>query len=491
QQQQQQLQQQAGATGSQSHLGTATTGPTTQQHSAHAAFGFFGAPGFGPAKMLNELLGRQVKQASDAGGSPPEGGHGMTGAGMDPASNLQPGAVVNCDDPATADLTQHMLRDMLLQGRKLSALGVQEQPNNNNSIHSNNNNNTTAELLKSQHQQSPQQHQQNSDSARSGTVQSGGEESGDGNNVVNSANHSDRDTVMPGDAEDSAEDAASAARAMEEAFAEAGMEPGANLDGSDCEQSLPPSPTAPRSGSVSVKEEIQESLNIKRSPSHSPCPIVPKTETNSPTTEIKRARVENIVSTMRSSPALQPATVNGCKKRKLYQPQQQTVHHVLQHSVNDTMMDDEDESEEEEDPTTIRQKREEKDNLKIQLKMLHEQLAEMQQKYMELSSRMEPDTSESGDAPPSPPQHPPQPPPRPPRPHPPPYNGLPALPPDHPHAAAAAMYHMGHKLYFEQQHAALERMKREHQEAAVRQQQQQQQQQQSQATVQYEEDMGY
>ncbi|EFN67531.1 Homeobox protein prospero [Camponotus floridanus] len=307
--------------------------------------------------------GRQVKQASDAGGSPPEGGHGMTGAGMDPASNLQPGAV------------------------------------------------------------------------------SGGEESGDGNNVVNSANHSDRDTVMPGDAEDSAEDAASAARAMEEAFAEAGMEPGANLDGSDCEQSLPPSPTAPRSGSVSVKEEIQESLNIKRSPSHSPCPIVPKTETNSPTTEIKRARVENIVSTMRSSPALQPATVNGCKKRKLYQPQQQTVHHVIQHSVNDTMMDDDDESEEEEDPTTIRQKREEKDNLKIQLKMLHEQLAEMQQKYMELSSRMEPDTSESGgDAPPSPPpQHQPQPPPRPPRPHPPPYNGLPALPPDHPHAAAAAM----------------------------------------------------
>ncbi|XP_050589332.1 homeobox protein prospero isoform X1 [Bombus affinis] len=474
QQQQQQLQQpQAGAASSQGHLSTATTGPSTQQHSAHAAFGFFGAPGYGPAKMLNELLGRQVKQASDAGGSPPEGGHGMTGAGMDPAANLQSGAVVNCDDPATAELTQHMLRD-ILQGRKISALALQEQPNNNNSIHSNNNN-TTADLLKSQqqHHQSPQQHQQqNSDSARSGTVQSGGEESGDGNNVVNNANHSDRDTVMPGDAEDSAEDAAAAARAMEEAFAEAGMEPGANLDGSDCEQSLPPSPTQPRSGSVSVKEEIQDSLNIKRSPSHSPCPIVPKTETSSPTTETKRARVENIVSTMRSSPALQTATVNGCKKRKLYQPQQQTVHHVLQHGVNDTMMDDEEESEEEEDPSTIRQKREEKDNLQTQLKKLHEQLAVMQQKYNELTSRIDSDASESIGAPLSP-----QPPLKPPQPHPPPYNGLPALPTEHPHAAAAAMYHMGQKLYLEQQQAALERMK-QHQEATVRQQQQHQQQQQ-------------
>lgn len=459
QSQQQLQQQQAGAASSQGHLGTATTGPSAQQHSAHAAFGFFGAPGYGPAKMLNELLGRQVKQASDAGGSPPEGGHGMTGAGMDPASNLQSGAVVNCDDPATAELTQHMLRD-ILQGRKISALSIHEQPNNNNSIHNNNNNNTTADLLKSQqqHRQSPQQHQQqNSDSARSGTVQSGGEESGDGNNVVSNANHSDRDTVMPGDAEDSAEDAAAAARAMEEAFAEAGMEPGANLDGSDCEQSLPPSPTLPRS--VSVKEEMQDSMNMKRSPSHSPCPIVPKTETNSPTTETKRARVENIVSTMRSSPALQTITVNGCKKRKLYHPQQQTVHH------------DEEESEEEEDPSTIRQKREEKDNLQTQLKKLHEQLAVMQQKYNELTSRIDSDASESIGAPLSP-----QPPLKPPRPQPPPYNGLPALPTEHPHAAAATMYHMGHKLFLEQQQAALERMK-QHQAEAVRQQQHHQHQQ--------------
>ena len=487
QQSQHQRQQQSGGAGvNQGHLG-ATTGPTTQ-HSAHAAFGFFGTPGFGPAKMLNELLGRQVKQASDAGGSPPEGSQGMTGAGMEQAANLQPGAVINCDDPATAELTQHMLRD-ILQGRKMTALTGQEQPNNNNSIHSNNNNNnnnTTTELLKSQQhqQQSPQQQHQNSDSARgiSGTVQSGGEESVDGNNV--NANHSERDTVMPGDAEDSAEDAASAARAMEEAFAEAGMEPGANLDGSDCEQSLPPSPSAPRSGSVSVKEELEDSMNIKRSPSHSPCPMLPKAETSSPTSDVKRARVENIVSTMRnvSSPAYNPTIVNGCKKRKLYHPQQQTVHHVLQHGVSDVMLDDEEESEEEDDPATIRRKREQKDNLQSQLKLLQGELAAMKQKYDELTTRgwMLPESSDSGDAPASPQHHPhPQPPPRPPRPHPPSYNGLPALPPDHPHAAAAAMYQMGQKLYMEQAHA--ERMK-QHQEAAVRQQQaaaQQQQQQQA------------
>ena len=471
---QQQLQQQSGVPRSQGHLGATTTGPTAvQQHSAHAAFGFFGATGFGPPKMLNELLGRQVKQASDAGGSPLEGSHGMTGAGMETATNLQQGAMVNCDEIATTDLQSHMLRNML-QGHKLNALSAQDQPTNNNSIH-NNNNNTTADLLKSQQQHqhhSPHQHQQqNSDSARSGTVQSGGEESVDGNNIVNNANHSDRDSVMPGDAEDSAEEVAQAARDMEEAFAEAGMEPGANLDGSDCEQSLPSSPSAPQSGSVSVKEEIQDSMNLKRSPSNSPCPVLPKTETNSPTTEIKRARVENIVSTMRSSPALQPPTVNGCKKRKLYQPQQQTVHHIHQHGITDSLMDYEEESEEEEDPPVIRQKREEKDNLKIQLKCLHEQLAEMQQKYNELSSRVEVEASENGDAPPSP-QPQAQPPPRPPRPHPPPYNGLATLPPDHPHATATAMYH---KLIFEQQqHAALERMK-QHQEAARQQQQQHQQ----------------
>jgi hypothetical protein len=41
--------------------------------------------------------------------------------------------------------------------------------------------------------------------------------------------------------------------------------------------------------------------------------------------DAKKARVENIVSVMRSSPVLGQALnapVNGCKKRKLYQPQQ-------------------------------------------------------------------------------------------------------------------------------------------------------------------------
>nr|CAH7758535.1 unnamed protein product [Callosobruchus chinensis] len=51
----------------------------------------------------------------------------------------------------------------------------------------------------------------------------------------------------------------------------------------------------------------------------------PKVEPSSPAKpeDAKKARVENIVSNMRSSPA--PPQVNGCKKRKLYQPQQHDI----------------------------------------------------------------------------------------------------------------------------------------------------------------------
>ena len=94
----------------------------------------------------------------------------------------------------------------------------------------------------------------------------------------------------------------------------------------------------------------------------------PKVEPSSPAKpeDAKKARVENIVSGMRSSPA--PPQVNGCKKRKLYQPQQ--------HDSNaERYIDDE----EEESAEPIRQKRVEKNLLKSQLRTMQEQLAEMQQ----------------------------------------------------------------------------------------------------------------
>lgn len=105
----------------------------------------------------------------------------------------------------------------------------------------------------------------------------------------------------------------------------------------------------------------------------------PKVEPSSPAKpeDAKKARVENIVSGMRSSPA--PQQVNGCKKRKLYQPQQHD-------STADRYLDPE---EDDLDPEPVRQKRVEKDALKTQLRTMQEQLAEMQQKYVQLCTRME------------------------------------------------------------------------------------------------------
>lgn len=109
----------------------------------------------------------------------------------------------------------------------------------------------------------------------------------------------------------------------------------------------------------------------------------PKVEPASPAKpeDAKKARVENIVSGMRASPA--PPQVNGCKKRKLYQPQQ--------HDSNaDRYIDDE-----EEDTEPLKQKRVEKNLLKSQLRTMQEQLAEMQQKYMQLCTRVEQGSEES------------------------------------------------------------------------------------------------
>lgn len=106
--------------------------------------------------------------------------------------------------------------------------------------------------------------------------------------------------------------------------------------------------------------------------------------------DAKRARVENIVSTMRSSPAPQQPQVNGCKKRKLYHPQQHdgaAERYGTSHgSSAQTVSDD---SEEEGDRPPLQQKLVEKNALKTQLRTMQEQLAEMQQKYVQLCNRME------------------------------------------------------------------------------------------------------
>ncbi|CAH1996339.1 unnamed protein product [Acanthoscelides obtectus] len=213
----------------------------------------------------------------------------------------------------------------------------------------------------------------------------------------------------------------------------------------------------------------------------------PKVEPSSPAKpeDAKKARVENIVSNMRSSPA--PPQVNGCKKRKLYQPQQHDI-------KAERYMD-----EEEEEIEPIRQKRVEKSMLKSQLRSMQEQLAEMQQKYMQLCTRVEQGSEESQEieeipsdseqstkrsAPPSPAAtSTPTPVPQPPTisqevsklktspPGPPFHNGFLHNPHQHMSNAAAMYLGVSHKLLMEQE----ARMAKEAAAAASEQQQQQQQ----------------
>ncbi|XP_018570717.1 homeobox protein prospero isoform X1 [Anoplophora glabripennis] len=247
-------------------------------------FGLFG-PGFPPAKMLNELLGRQK---ADGGADSEDGKYDSSGIRCDGGS-----------PPSGEQLAHHMLRD-ILQGRKHELLALEHDMRNGQDHIINNNNNEP--------KASPER-----------------------NDV-------------------------DAAAAMKECLAEAGVV-------GDRQQ-------------AELMEEALNGMETESLPS-------PKVEPSSPAKpeDAKKARVENIVSGMRSSPA--PPQVNGCKKRKLYQPQQ--------HDSNAERYVDE----EEEEIEPIRQKRVEKSMLKSQLRSMQEQLAEMQQKYMQLCTRVEQGSEES------------------------------------------------------------------------------------------------
>ncbi|XP_028138614.1 homeobox protein prospero isoform X2 [Diabrotica virgifera virgifera] len=241
-------------------------------------FGLFG-PGFAPAKMLNELLGRQKQENADG-------------------EDVKFDNVIRCDNspPSGEQLAHHMLRD-ILQGRKHELLAL-EQDMRNGQDHIINNNN---------------------------------------NEPKTSPERNDVDA------------------SMKECLSESGV--------GERQQ-------------VELMEEALNGMETESLPS-------PKVEPSSPAKpeDAKKARVENIVTGMRSSPA--PPQVNGCKKRKLYQPQQ--------HDSNaDRYVDDD-----EEEIEPIRQKRVEKNILKSQLRSMQEQLAEMQQKYMALCNRVEQGSEES------------------------------------------------------------------------------------------------
>lgn len=315
---------------------------TQQQH-----FGLFG-PGFGPAKMLNELLsGTRQKQADGgAAGALPSGADSdgdsvkyatsecNTRCGSEQSSPPPQLAVAAAAAAAAvgardnAELAHHMLRD-ILQGRKHDLMAEHAQLNgqdngivalNNNQLVNNNN------IIESKTQQQQLQREANERVKAE-------PDNGERENSRGAANDNE------------------AAQAMQDCLAEAGV--------GERQQ-------------AELMEEALTGMETDSLPS-------PKVEPASPAKpeDAKKARVENIVSGMRSSPA--PQQVNGCKKRKLYQPQQHD-------STADRYIDPE---EDDLEPEPVRQKRVEKDALKTQLRTMQEQLAEMQQKYVQLCTRME------------------------------------------------------------------------------------------------------
>lgn len=349
-------------------------------------FGFFG-PGFAPAKMLNELLNRQVKTGSEAS-SPVDSMITVDASNSESKMNLDclksPAIIRQGLDEesrqSSDEMAHNMLRD-ILQGRKkellalenelrsVSANGVKPEPlslENNNTIN-NNNNNLNNNNVKIEYKKGAISDVIESD-IKSGSV---GE--------MLSLNESDGLNV---DSDNISVDQENSTGNLDESPCETRVKTEDALSTfnsnacSDSEASIP-----------SPLSETKEDVDADVSYSKSPEPRTPKTGQM----ELKRARVENIVSTMRSSPTL-PIPVNGCKKRKLYHPQQHDISAAERYSDNGlsnngslgTIPDDEDS-----EPPELRQKLVEKNALKTQLRSMQEQLAEMQHKYVQLCNRME------------------------------------------------------------------------------------------------------
>ncbi|EEB14930.1 homeobox protein prospero/prox-1/ceh-26, putative [Pediculus humanus corporis] len=351
-------------------------------------FGFFG-PGFAPAKMLNELLNRQVKTGSEAS-SPVDSMIAVDASNSESKMNLDclksPAIMRQSLDEESRQSSQdemahNMLRD-ILQGRKkellalenelrsVSANGVKPEPlslENNNTINNNNNNNLNNNNVKIEYKKGALSDVIESDikSSSVGEMLSLNESDGlnvDSDNIsVDQENSTGNLDESPCETRVKTEDALSTFNS--------------NVC-SDSEASIP-SPLS------ETKEDADTDVPYTKSPEPRP--------QKTGQIELKRARVENIVSTMRSSPTL-PIPVNGCKKRKLYHPQQHDISAAERYSDNGlsnngslgTILDDEDS-----EPPELRQKLVEKNALKTQLRSMQEQLAEMQHKYVQLCNRME------------------------------------------------------------------------------------------------------
>lgn len=372
-------------------------------------FGGLFPANYAPAKMLNELLGRQVKQAQDA--SNPNN-DGMLNQ-MESASNnnnsvkmefegsggvAQAGA--NADDAASAnDLAHHMLRN-ILQGKKdLMALDQELRQESRHSPDSNQNTilNKNSNMLNNNNLMNNNNNYQ--DVTKSDNVNgSDADPSSDVTNNNSAKMSSDKDSAKQMTNGEHSEQNGSSDSKKEEIseIIDDDMIMNSLADGSN---------SMPSPGSVNnvkLKEEMLDGdMDKEMCRSPSPSPSVSNKSDQGAVMDLKRARVENIVSTIHSSPALgsqtsiQQPQVNGCKKRKLYHPQQHDNSAVERYAaglsmglnLHNLMLNDDDEDDEME--PHIHQKRTEKNVLKSQLRSMQEQLAEMQQKYVQLCNRME------------------------------------------------------------------------------------------------------
>ncbi|XP_052132825.1 homeobox protein prospero-like, partial [Frankliniella occidentalis] len=324
--------------------------PYEQLFQPQSHIGFLGQ-GFAPgsAKMLNELLGRQVK------GDPCALGVGAVGpADVDCYSNAGAlgGAVGVMIRRGLVD-EDHMLRD-ILQGRKKELLALEQElqggeHDNNNTLASNNN-----DLLKNGA----------SDSSDVSEVCVAG---ASGNKLLNGS-----DSLSSGPGAAVPDDALS--RSPRGGVVPAADKQAVNVNGdasgngaeSDSDTSVHSTATTTDAKDVADDQDDDDDK---------------KSNGSSGGMDLKRKRVENIVSTMaRSSPLPQP--VNGCKKRKLYHPQQHDAGLGVALGMQALMMDDQDEDA----PPALRHKQ---SALKSQLRSLQGKLVEMQHEYVRLCSRME------------------------------------------------------------------------------------------------------
>lgn len=492
----------------------------SQQHFG----GLFGPGGYGPAnKMLNELLGRQVKQAQDAtdpdsimlssieaanaadsntptskhgfesttnlnnnnsstnnnnnnssstnNNSPTSDGvsammgrrssnsqHNTANSGNNNSNSNSSSGVIDLDGGSTTpqpnDLAHHMLRN-ILQGKKelmaldhelrtvsnqSSALGDRISPDNNNVISKNNNiyDITKCETVNGGSGDLSDSSDLGANNNNSAPTKVNQKKSVTNNQTNNSDNsQSNRPISLDSNNSNCDDMLASELAHTERLLNGVGNVPGGRCSSVNPKQeksdvidelvaSLPdevdeimPSPASGSNGVIITKQEldIDDCLEDKDRDDRTPSPSQSKNDSESLT--LKRARVENIVSSMRASPALlssQPVQVNGCKKRKLYQPQQHdnsaaeryaaaaaaglNLGLTLQNFMLGASAEPEDDDDDMVVTPHIHQKRVEKDVLKSQLRSMQEQLAEMQQKYVQLCSRMEQqsDTQEVDDS---------------------------------------------------------------------------------------------